>query len=49
MEQGKVLPNSSFSSDKQILGTQHKYKIIRANVYINGSGAPCLLHFIYQN
>ena len=28
LEMGKVLPNSTFTSDKSVLDTQHRYKIV---------------------
>jgi hypothetical protein len=47
MEKGKVLPNSNFTSDKPILQTNHKYKIVEAEVWCDGNGVPCLLRFTY--
>lgn len=49
MEKGKVLPNSTFCSDKNLLEPHHKYKIIEAEVWCDGNGVPCLVRFIYQN
>jgi hypothetical protein len=45
---GKVLPNATFSTDKNLL-TKAKYKIIEVNVWCDPSGVPCLLKFIYEN
>lgn len=47
IEKGKVLPNSFFSSDKTLLDSQHRYKIVEVAAYVNGSGIPCLLNFVY--
>ena len=49
MEMGKVLPNSNFISDKNILDPSHSYKITEAYVYTNGNGTPCLLSFAYES
>ena len=46
---GKVLPNSNFISDKNILDATHTYKIVQAYVYTNSSGVPCLINFGYEN
>lgn len=49
LEKGKILPDSTFFSDKNILEAHHKYKIIEVNVWTNPSGIPCLLKFFYEN
>ena len=46
---GKVLPNSNFISDKNILDPTHSYKIMEAYVYVNETGVPCLLSFAYES
>jgi hypothetical protein len=49
VEMGQVLPNSNFTSDKASLDPQHRYKMVEAYVYTNGSGVPCLLSFVYES
>ena len=49
MEKGKVLPNSTFISDKAVLLPDHKYKMVEAEIWCDGNGVPNLLRFIYEN
>ena len=49
LEKGKVLPNSDFVSDKQLLDVTRKYKTIEVTVWTDPSGVPCLLQFAYQD
>lgn len=43
------MPNSIFVSDKGVLDGQSKYKIVEIQVWCDGNGVPCLLHFNYEN
>ena len=48
IQKGKVLPNSSFYTDKNLLSNKGKFKITQVDVWVDGMGIPCLLKFIYD-
>lgn len=46
-EKGKVMPDSIFYSDKMDLKMAKKHKIIRAHVWMDSAGSPCIIQFHY--
>jgi hypothetical protein len=47
-ERGRVLPDSTFYSDKMELKNAKKHKIIMAHVWHDSAGAPCVVQFHYN-
>lgn len=47
-ERGKVLPDSTFFSDKVELKQAKKSKIVKAQVWMDSAGTPLLCQFTYQ-
>ena len=47
-EKGKVLPDSTFFSDKNELKYANKHKIVKIQVWYDSADAPCIMQCHYK-
>lgn len=48
-EKGKILPDSTFFSDKAELRNTRKSKIVKVHVWTDAAGWPSLCQFFYRS